>query len=626
MTLRRYPLGFPRIRGPQVRTIQANNTWAISRRVFRQIRPHWLGLAMTLALGALATPVALLMPLPLKIVVDSVLGSHPLPQLLTRLVPSWMAASPRATLWLAVTIVMVVALFGLIVRLGSWLLQEYLGEKIVLEFRSKLFEHVSQLSLAQHDKHGSTDLTYRIQYDAPAVRWLVMDGAIPCLTALLTLLATLYVIARLDLLLGIVALIIVPAIFLLTHVYSRRLRTCWRRVKTAETSALSVVQEVIGAIRVVKAFGQERREQERLVNVTRKGILERIRVIFAESEFNLLIGITVASGTAMVLFIGAEAVWAGQLTTGEFVLVMAYLGQLYAPIQTMGGQIAAQQGSLASAERTFCILDENPAVMEAPNARPLARARGDIAFVNIDFAYEPGWRVLRNVNFNVAAGTTVGIIGKTGSGKTTLVNLLTRFYDPTEGTIFLDGHDLRTYRLADLRNQFSIVLQEPVLFPTTIAENIAYGAPDADHNAIIAAAKAANAHDFISTLPKGYDTLVGDRGVGLSGGERQRVSLARAFIKASPLLILDEPTSSVDIQTEEAIMEATLRLIADRTTFIIAHRHSTLNHCDLLLVLDDGRLVQAIKNPLEVLQELALDQSGEWTLRHRQFDREGEIA
>ena len=284
-----------------------------------------------LALGALAAPVALLMPLPLKIVLDSVLGSHPLPSFLEPFVPSWVAASPSATLWFAVALVVVIALLGLMLRLGTWILQEYLGEKIVLEFRSKLFEHVSQLSLAQHDRRGGGDLTYRIQYDAPAIRWLVMDGALPFLTALLTLLAMLYVIARLDLRLGVVALIIVPVIFVLTQLYSRRLRTSWRRVKIAETSALSVVQEVMGAIRVVKAFGQERREQKRLFDVARQGILERIRVIVAESEFSLLIGITIAGGTATVLFIGAEAVRAGQLTTGDLVLVMAYIAQLYAP-------------------------------------------------------------------------------------------------------------------------------------------------------------------------------------------------------------------------------------------------------------------------------------------------------
>jgi ATP-binding cassette subfamily B protein len=581
------------------------NAWAIYLRALQQIRPHWLGLAILLALGALAAPVALLMPLPLKIVVDSVLSSHPLPQFLDPFVPSWIAASPAATLWLAVSLVLAIELLGLMRQLGSWILQEYLGEKITLEFRSKLFEHVSQLSLAQHDRRGGGDLTYRIQYDAPAIKWLVMEGAVPFVTALVTLLAMLCVIARLNFWLGVVALIIVPVIFFLTQIYSHRLRANWRRVKTAETSALSLVQEVIGAIRVVKAFGQERREQKRLFDVARQGVLERIRVTVAECEFSLLVGITLAIGTAMVLLIGADAVQAGGLTAGELVLVMAYIAQLYAPIQIVGKQIAAQQGSLASAERTLSILDERPTIAEATNPKLLVSANGYVAFANVGFAYDlvGGW-ALRNVSFEVPAKSTVGIIGKTGAGKTTLINLLMRLYDPIEGAIFLDGDDLRIYRVADLRNQFSVVPQEPVLFPTSIAENIAYGAPDADHEAIIAAAKAANAHDFIVELPDGYDTLVGDRGVRLSGGERQRVSLARAFIKDSPLLILDEPTSSVDTETEKAIMEATVRLIADRTTFIITHRRSTWGHCDLLLVLNEGRLVEVTKNPQIALREL----------------------
>ena len=592
-------------------TKPAYSTWAIFQRVLRQIRPHWLGLIILLALGALAAPVALLMPLPLKIVLDNVLGSHPLPSFLEPLVPSWIAASPSATLWFAVVLVVMIALLRLMLSLGIWVLQEYLGEKITLEFRSNLFEHVTKLSLAQHDRRGGSDLTYRIQYDAPAMRWLV-DGAFSFLTALLTLLAMLYVIAWLDLRLGVVALIIVPAIFILTQLYSRRLRTSWHRVKLAETTALSVVQEVMGAIRVVKAFSQERREQKRLYEVAWKGILERIRVIIAESEFSLLIGVTIAAGAATVLFIGAEAVQVGQLTTGDLVLVMAYIAQLYDPVQTMGKQITAQQGSLASAERTLSILDERPAVAEVSGARPVLRARGDISFEDVGFSYDSGRCALRHISFNVPAGTTVGIIGKTGAGKTTLVNLLTRFYDPTEGVIYLDGNDLKTYRIPDVRNQFSIVLQEPVLFPTSIAENIAYGMPGADQNSIITAAKAANAHDFIEKLPEGYDTTVGDRGVRLSGGERQRVSLARAFIKNSPLVILDEPSSSVDKETERAITEATLRLIANRTTFIIAHRHSTLRHCHLMLVLDEGRLVQISDEPRLVLQNSALDHREDW--------------
>jgi ATP-binding cassette, subfamily B, bacterial len=567
------------------------NAWAIYRRVLYEIRPHWVGLAALVALDALAAPVALLMPVPLKIVVDNVLGSQPLPDFLRSIVPPSITASPSAILVLAVALLLSVAVLGQVLRLGSWILREYLSEKIVLEFRSKLFAHVARLSLAQHDRRGGNDLTYRIQYDAPAIRWLVMDGALPLFRALLTLCAMLYVIARLEPLIAAIALITIPAIFLLTRFYSPRLRENWRSVKKLETNALSVVQEVLGAIRVVKAFGQEGREQERLVQVSRKGLLERIRVIVTESKFSLLVGITVAMGTAAVLLVGADAVRSGELTTGDLVLVMAYLAQLYDPIQMMGKQVTAQQGSLASAERIFTILDENPAVQEVAHARPLERASGKVAFVNVSFAYLSHRPILRELSFEVPAGTTVGLIGRTGAGKTTLLNLLTRFYDPTEGAIFLGEIDLKEYRLADLRNQFSIVLQEPVLFPTTIAENIAYGRPDASNEALIAAAKAANAHDFITALPQGYDTVVGDRGVTLSGGERQRVSLARAFIKDSPFLILDEPTSSVDAATEASILGATLRLIANRTTFIIAHRRSTLRHCQMLLALDDGRLV-----------------------------------
>jgi ATP-binding cassette subfamily B protein len=595
----------------------AYNAWTIYRRVLHQIRPHGLGLAILLVLGALSAPVALLTPLPVKIIVDSVFDSHPLPPTLNLIVPSWVTASPRATLWLAVALLLIVALLGQLLRLGSWILREYLGEKIVLEFRSKLFEHITQLSLSQHDTRGSSDLSYRIQYDAPSIRWLVMDGALPLITAIVTLLAMIYVIARLDLRLAVVSLIIVPVIFLLTLSYNQRLRASWRRVKTLETSVLSVVQEVLGSIRVVKAFAQESREQKRLIQVSRQGIIERIRVIIAESEFSLLMSVTVAVGTAAVLFVGTGAVRAGQLTIGEFLLVIAYIAQLYDPIQVMGRQVAKQQGSLASAERTFSILDEVPTVVERTDAKPLRRAAGEVVFANVSFAYDSRGPALRDISFSVPRAATVGIIGQTGAGKTTLVNLLTRFYDPTRGAIFLDGTDLRAYRIVDLRNQFSIVLQEPVLFPTSIAENIAYGVPGADSVAIIAAAKAANAHDFIATLPDGYDTGVGDRGVRLSGGERQRISLARAFMKDSPLLILDEPTSSVDTDTEMTIMEATARLIANRTTFIIAHRHSTLSSCDLLLVLHEGRLVQVTNSPQSVLQELALDQQGEWTAREK---------
>src|SRR5437899_41031 len=274
-------------------------------------------------------------------------------------------------------------------------------------------------------------------------------------------------------------------------------------------------------------------------------------------------------------------------------MVMASISRLYEPLKTISKKSASLQSHLASAERAFALLDHPPDVSERPNARRLARATGAVAFRHVSFAYDGGSRRLHDVSFDVDPGTRVGITGATGAGKTTLLSLLTRFYDPTEGQILLDGVDLREYRLADLRHQFAIVLQDPVLFSTSIAENIAYARPTAGHQDIVAAAKAANAHEFIVGLPDGYETRVGERGMRLSGGERQRVSLARAFLKDAPILIFDEPTSSVDVRTEAAILEAMERLMNGRTTFVIAHRLTTLKNCDSLLVIEDGRLVDS---------------------------------
>jgi ATP-binding cassette subfamily B protein len=276
---------------------------------------------------------------------------------------------------------------------------------------------------------------------------------------------------------------------------------------------------------------------------------------------------------------------------------MGLLSQIYSPLKTLNRKMASMQTNLAGAERAFALLDETADVLERPNARPLAIATGAMAFRNVSFAYDQERPVLRDVSIHIAPGTCLGITGATGAGKTTLLNLLLRFFDPTAGAILLDGVDLRDYRLADLRNQFAIVLQEPVLFSTSIAENIAYARPDAIEQEIVAAAKAANVHDFITRLPEGYETLVGERGMRLSGGERQRISLARAFLKDAPILILDEPTSSVDIKTESGIVDAMERLMRGRTSFIITHRPSTLQHCDWILQIENGRVVAPEPGP-----------------------------
>ncbi len=406
-----------------------------------------------------------------------------------------------------------------------------------------------------------------------------------------------------------VALAVAPILFLLARSYRQRLRRHWHELKDLDSSAMTVVQETLAAIRVVKAFGQEDREQGRFVRRSSEGVRARNRVTFVEGGFGFLIGMTTALGTATFLFIGANHVQANVLTLGQLLIVMSYLAQLYEPLKTMSRKVASLQSHLASAERAFSLLDEAPDVIERPNARSLARANGAAVLRHVSFAYSGGNPVLSDISLNIPAGVRVGLAGKTGAGKTTFVSLLTRFYDPTAGQIFLDGVDLRDFRLDDLRNQFSIVLQDPVLFSTSIRENIAYARPNASEAEIVGAAKAANAHEFIVGLPQGYETQVGEGGKRLSGGERQLIALARAFLKDAPILILDEPTSSVDMKTEADIIEAMERLMRGRTTFMIAHRLSTLEHCDVRLVMENGRLV-TVKSDVSTAVRDALAVSG----------------
>jgi ATP-binding cassette subfamily B protein len=585
-------------------------TSTIYARLILQARPYWGHVLGYLVLSLLATPLALLVPVPLKLTVDSVVGDKPLPPVVRALLPSGPGSgAPEAStaLLFVAALLVAVTLLTQVQNMTTALLKTYVGEKLVIGFRSKLFRHVQQLSLAYHDRRGTSDSIYRIQNDAMAVQTIVVESVIPLISAVTMLSGMLYVTARLSPKLALVAVAVCPPLLFLTSLYRRRLRLQWHNVKKLESSAQSVVQEVLGAVRVVKAFTREGREHERFERHSHSGVAARLRVAMQEQNFSLMVAVLTTCGTAAVLYIGAGDVRAGRLSLGALLMVMAYLAKLYDPIKTLGKQLAIRERSLASAERALSLLDELPDVSERPNARPLARAVGHVCFRNVTFSYPAGrdsldgdagagaaaTPVLRDVSFDVPAGTRVGLLGRTGAGKTTVINLLSRFYDPDSGAILLDGTDLRDYRIADLRGQFALVLQEPVLFSTTIAENIAYGRPDASEDEVLAAAKAANAHEFITALPDGYQTQVGERGMCLSGGERQRVSLARAFLKDAPILILDEPTSSVDIKTEAQIMEAMERLMCGRTSFMIAHRPVTLEGCELLLRLENGRIVDA---------------------------------
>ena len=342
----------------------------------------------------------------------------------------------------------------------------------------------------------------------------------------------------------------------------------------------------------MKSYGQEERKNEQLVSHYNESLSAQLKVQVDVALYSLLVGVVTAAGLAAVLYIGIGHVQAGILSLGSLLVVNYYVTQLYGPLRNVGQSILDIQMSMTGIERYHAVLDEKPDVPESPNALPLARAKGKIAFQKVSFEYTKDHGVLHDVSFELPSGSRLGVVGPTGSGKTTLSTLLLRLFDPTEGVITLDDIDLKDYKLADLRNQYAVVHQETVLFSTTVAENIRFSRPNATIDEVIAAAKAAKAHDFITSLPNGYDTLVGERGMKLSGGERQRISLARAFLKNAPILVLDEPTSSLDIHTESAILDTIQELMKGRTTLMIAHRPSTLRDCNMILVLDDGRVSQ----------------------------------
>jgi ATP-binding cassette subfamily B protein len=558
------------------------------RRLAAYARPYWRQILLVLLLQLLATPLALLGPLPLKIAVDTVIGARPLPGWLEAVLPAGLTGSATMLLGLAAALLVLTAVLGSLLDMAVDLLQTYTGEKLAQDFRSRLFRHVQRLSLSYHDNTGTSDSTYRIQYDAPAIQRIVVDGLIPLFGSSVTLVAMIVVTASIDWRLAVVALSVSPILFLLSRSFGPRLRKDWKEIKQLDSSAMGVVQEVLSAVRVVKAFGREDREHDRFLHQSNRRVRRELEVSALQGRFDLLVALVMAAGGAAALIIGVQQVRAGTLSLGSLLLVMAYLKDIYRPLRMLSKKTVALESSMASAERAFALLDKVPEVAERKDAHRIGRSTGSLLFLDVSFAYDADHTVLNRVSFAAPTGTRVGIRGTTGAGKSSLMGLLMRFYDPTDGQILLDGVDLRDCNLADLRRQFGIVLQEPVLFSSTIAENIAYGRPDATPEQIAEAARLANAHDFISALPEGYDTMVGERGMRLSGGERQRISLARAFLLDAPILILDEPTSSVDVKTEAVIIEAMNRLMEGRTTFLISHRLDALAGCDMQIELEKG--------------------------------------
>src|SRR5438309_5211403 len=560
------------------------------QRTLEDLRPYLAPLIVLLLVSLLAIPITLIVPLPVKILVDSVLGSQSLPGYLTILVVS--QVSKGFAIWLAISMLLGTAVLTWLLNLVNVWYSSKVGNRMTLDVRARLFRQMQRLSIAYHDTMGAADSAYRTLNDAPMLRSFGIDSLIPLATSILTLAAMILVMVYLDWQLALIALLVSPLMFVLTFVFRPRIRAGWRRFRASESAAMAVAQESLGASRLVKSYGQEERKNEQLVSHYNESLSAQLKVQVDVAFYSLLVGVVTAAGLAAVLYIGIGHVQAGILSLGSLLVVNYYVTQLYGPLRNVGQSILDIQMSMTGIERYHAVLDEKPDVPESPNALPLVRAKGKIAFQKVSFEYTKDHGVLHEVSFELPSGNRLGVVGPTGSGKTTLSTLLLRLFDPTDGVITLEDVDLKDYKLADLRNQYAVVHQETVLFSTTVAENIHFARPSATMDEVVRAATAAKAHEFITSLPNGYETLVGERGMKLSGGERQRISLARAFLKNAPILILDEPTSSLDVHTEAAILETIQELMKGKTTLMIAHRPSTLRNCNIILVLEEGRVTR----------------------------------
>jgi ABC-type multidrug transport system fused ATPase/permease subunit len=466
-----------------------------------------------------------------------------------------------------------------------------LEQNIILDLRSDLFERAQQLSLTFHDDRKTGELMSRINYTSAALGAIIMSLP-PILQSMMTLVGMAVIAALIDLKVTLISLSVLPLMYYAMSQYGVRIVPRLERVQSLEWQSLSIVNEAMSMLRVIVPFGREQYEHGRFRDQAQTAVDARVALTVRQTLFNLAVTSCTALGTGLVFYFGFLDLFHHRITIGELIVLLAYIASVYAPVERIGTTIGALNQQLVQLRASFDLLDMQPEVQEAPGAIVLDQVRGEIEFQHVSFAYRGRVKVLDDVSMSVPAGGRIGIVGPTGAGKTTLLSLLVRFYDPAAGRILLDGVDIRQLTLASLRSQISVVLQEPLLFSGSIAANIQYGRLEAGIDEIVAAARAANAHDFIDALPHGYETSLGERGAGLSGGERQRIAVARAFLKDAPILVLDEPTSSIDSRTEEQILVALDRLVVSRTSFTIAHRLSTVQDADLILVLDRGHIVE----------------------------------
>jgi ATP-binding cassette subfamily B protein len=567
----------------------------VAAKLLPYMRPYRWQIAWVLLQILLITGFELLKPWPLQVVIDNVLGGKP-----SRFA-SFTGASRQELLLFACLGIIVVHFGSGALTLSHNYAAIRVGQQMVNDLRGALYAHLQRLSLAYHGRQRVGDLLYRITADSFAVQTLIMNGLLPIVSAAILLTGMLAVLWPLDPALTLLALVVVPVLFALISGFNRKIVDVAATVRISESRVYSLVQTAIASIKIVQAFTKEDDEQRRFMGASGESLRATLRLYSWQTLYSGSVNAVIAAGTAAVVYAGANAVLSGALTIGQLIVFISYLAQLYAPINTMTQSWGLIAGARAGARRVFEVLDTEPDLADGTRRFPVQGAKGAVAWRGVAFGYRPGIPVLNGIDFEAVAGARIAIVGPTGAGKSTLLGLLPRFYDPTAGVVEIDGVDLRQYRLESLRRQIALVLQPPLVFPLSIRDNIAYGRPGADDAAIERAARLACIDQMIAALPEGYDTIIGEAGVALSEGEKQRVTIARALLRDAPILILDEPTSALDVATEALVMAGIERLMAGRTTFVIAHRLSTVRRCERIAVVRDGRIVEA-GSPAELLR------------------------
>lgn len=566
-------------------------TRRVVRRFLPHLKPHRRALATAFLCMACVAAMELLRPWPLKVVFDAILlpGEDLSPVLLY--LKQVTGSDGLLLAFCALSILAITLLTGLF-GFGQTFLVSSVGQRVVAAIQLQLYSHIQRLSHSFHDEKNSGDLLERLTGDVRTMRVFLVNAAVDISARVLVLVGTLVIMFIMDWRLSMVAVVTLPVLALVMRHFTKLIKGAARKQRKWESQVTQVMNERISAISVVQAYAREAHEEARFEQRNQNSVSAGVKSARLEAHFSRLVEVILACGICAVVWIGVTRVQAGALTPGDLLVFLAYLKGVHRPIRKLAGFTGRMSKGTVSGERILSVLDLKPDIREAPDAVDAPPFRGDIKFDHVDFRYGRAVPVLRDVSFRINAGETAILVGESGAGKSTIASLLLRFYDPTGGAVRIDGSDIRDLTLTSLRQQIAIILQDTVLFNSTIRENIAYGKLDASDEEIIAAAKQANAHKFISELPEGYDTVVGERGVTLSGGQRQRIAIARALVKDASIILLDEPTTGLDPENEALVREALERLVAHKSCILITHSASAALKADRILTLAGGRITE----------------------------------